>query len=102
MAAQIGKKLRGYSGFKGKESCDLVSSSLKSKSLSEENVKRVAALIKNEHYEKLSEIRSYELREASSRYLIYGKSGDPALDKAVDSIKPIKEIINEKSNALEL
>lgn len=102
IAAQIGKKLRGYNGFSGKDSCDLVSSSLRSKELSEDSVKRVAALIRNERYEKLAEIRNYELREASSRYIIYGKSGDPSLDKAVDSIKPIKEIIEEKSNALEL
>jgi hypothetical protein len=98
LAAKVGDKLRGYKGFEGKDKCDLVKSSEATKS----NINRVAVLIKNKSYDKLASIQNYELRVACSRHILYGKSGDPTLDEMVDSIKPIKEILESRDKNLEL
>jgi hypothetical protein len=102
IAAEIGKKLRGYKGFETKEKCNLIGSSLKSNTLKESNVKKIATLIKNEDYRRLSETQSYDLRQATSRYIVYGRSGDPVFDNIVDNTKGIKEIIATKGDSLEI
>jgi hypothetical protein len=98
LAAKIGEKLRGYKGFEGKDKCNL----LKSSEGAQSNINKVAALIKNKSYDKLASIQNYELRVASARHILYGKSGDPTLDELVDSIKPIKEILESRDKNLEL
>lgn len=102
ITARIGKQLKGYKGLEGKESCNLIEDPIKENKLTLEKVKKVAGLLKNENYEKLSEIQSYELRIAATRHLLYGKTGNPTFDEIMESTKPIKELLASKNNSIEL
>jgi hypothetical protein len=102
LAVQIGKKLRSYAGFEGKQSCKIVEEGLKNGKFKKADMKKLAGYIKNERYEPLSNIQNYELRNLSINCLLYGKSGDKTFDSILDSIRPLKEIIAEKGKALEI